>query len=777
MSADEPEEKPPSFRPPRRHDRRPSLFPAGGLELGAAPRLIDRFRALRRRDLAFILSGLAVLFMAPVAEHLLTGPEDDPGPLSEGFDRKGPLFAEGGSIYDPGTGGWSPGGLPGQDNDVVTPLNVRDPSALIMGPGAVERPAVGSANSAVAEKGKADGWHEALDAARRGAKQAAQTAQLPKPPPRMTGALRGLAALDAGRGGGPSVTLPALTAQHAPNRARESGSLTRSQAAPGFRGPASRSPASGSALEALKAAGARQADAFNRGPAGGALETASREAVPGGAPSPGGRVEGGAETKSPSGTSSKDNRNVTPAEDLAFLSAKENMLKGIDLKWKKKEWRELGRQKMGEEILMKTGAELTKNLIDKGLIEPMAKRMAEALGGKSDAKQYICQDAQGGILYSGPGTPIGNKLQVGDREKGFVYFDCHGITPMGSSTSEQPARQPSAARPSSPPPVSARPQMREASGLAERIGGLQARHCAEGRTDARSAAFCGALAGLKQASDEAAAASQKESEARARLVEAYGKMTGAVEGMERGRLSLEDAHRGLRQAQAKGKEAAAHLETGDPASAERSLAAAGQAADAAGRREGAGCSGALQAACANEPSVRSELSAAAGNVELARSAASAAQASLQSAEDRLRSASGAAVSAEERPSFQTLTEDVRGTLDRARSALEKTGGPGESLLKKAAERREATAAAAGRLYLEESSAFAGTVGRAAPAARELARWADPQDPAGLSQRADALGSELDGLEAKARSAGPSVLVGLRNSISAERSAAQDPDKP
>ena len=107
--------------------------------LQGATTLMDRLKRLRKKDMAFIVAGLSVLLMAPVAEHFIMSPEDESGVLKQGFSTPGGeagLFPDGSSIYEAGTGGFSPGGLYGQGTDVITPLNVRDPAALVMGPGA-----------------------------------------------------------------------------------------------------------------------------------------------------------------------------------------------------------------------------------------------------------------------------------------------------------------------------------------------------------------------------------------------------------------------------------------------------------------------------------------------------------------------------------------------------------------------------------------------------------------------------------------------------------------
>src|SRR5262245_4669843 len=55
-----------------------------GLQAGLS--LVERLKAFKKKDLAFILAGLGVLFMAPLAEHFLMAPEGaESGAFKEGW--------------------------------------------------------------------------------------------------------------------------------------------------------------------------------------------------------------------------------------------------------------------------------------------------------------------------------------------------------------------------------------------------------------------------------------------------------------------------------------------------------------------------------------------------------------------------------------------------------------------------------------------------------------------------------------------------------------------
>src|SRR3954467_7147270 len=102
--------------------------------LGAGLTLFDRLKQFKKKDLAFIAAGLGTLFMAPLAEHFMMSPESSDGQLQQGWAGRGSgagsnIFGSGGSPYEPGTTGMAPGSAVGGGSDVITPLNVRDPSS------------------------------------------------------------------------------------------------------------------------------------------------------------------------------------------------------------------------------------------------------------------------------------------------------------------------------------------------------------------------------------------------------------------------------------------------------------------------------------------------------------------------------------------------------------------------------------------------------------------------------------------------------------------------
>lgn len=93
---------------------------------GLLSRLVPRPRTLA------LCGALASVLLAPLAFQLIQGTDGRVDLLQEGFNaQQGPLFSGAGSAYESGDGTVARGGLVGMSMDVVTPLNVRDPSNLI----------------------------------------------------------------------------------------------------------------------------------------------------------------------------------------------------------------------------------------------------------------------------------------------------------------------------------------------------------------------------------------------------------------------------------------------------------------------------------------------------------------------------------------------------------------------------------------------------------------------------------------------------------------------
>lgn len=368
---------------------------------GGPKSLFDRLKQFQKKDLIFIASGLGVLFLAPLAEHFMMNPTQGPT-MQPGFNQQGGgSFGPEVGVHEPGAGGLSPGSLVGANSDIITPLNVRDPSALVMAPGAqAVQPAPGATQVAPPAQGSASkdsSWKDALaTAAKEGASKGSEAAKPAafKAPGQMAGALRGLSALSGGSyGGGPTFSLPAPNAGNVPNRPTGSNSLSQVQAAPGYKGVGSRGLDSGGNADALRKAGENAANLFNRaGGAAGNLEQAAREAIPtGGATNTGGGTSGGDQSKAPGGNSSKDNKAL--GESLAYLKAKMEMEKAVDLEWSIKKWKEFEFPKMIYEEITKSAIQ---NILGNGMFAPFGKMLAGGWAGLSgQASGARCTYADG----------------------------------------------------------------------------------------------------------------------------------------------------------------------------------------------------------------------------------------------------------------------------------------------------------------------------------------------------------------------------------------------
>ncbi|MDD5656409.1 MAG: hypothetical protein PHF00_04045 [Elusimicrobia bacterium] len=365
------EQKPKEQKPiiPTLKDSRKPQVKIKGLASGLS--LIERLKQFKKKDLAFIMAGLGVLFMAPLAEHFMMSPENADSTAFKpgwGFQPTG-RFGDGGSPYENGVNGLAPGGVAGGGSDVITPLNVRDPSVLIMAPGASQQPAATAATPQAPAKESAD-WKDALaNAAAKGAGAATKAAGVPVPKPALTNAgLRGLGAAAGGSGGG--FSLPPISAGNVPNKAAMNDSLSRVSKAPGYMGAGARGSenASAGSMEALKKAAAAAGSDFNRsGQASTALEQAASHAMPTGSGA-GGAGQGGMgrDDKGPGGNQEKGGKSL--GESLAFLAMKDEMQKARDLKWKLKEkeamlWPNL-KEKLAEELVMTPAKALTKGFTD-----------------------------------------------------------------------------------------------------------------------------------------------------------------------------------------------------------------------------------------------------------------------------------------------------------------------------------------------------------------------------------------------------------------------------
>ncbi|MBI3566167.1 MAG: hypothetical protein HY079_13290, partial [Elusimicrobia bacterium] len=406
-----------------------------GLEAGVT--LFDRLKQFKKKDLAFILAGLGTLFMAPLAEHFMMAPEQasdlTPGMSGKGGSGSGGLFGSGSSPYEVGANGLAQGSPSGGGSDIITPLNVRDPSALVMGPGATQQPPTQSAAPATppptAPATKDSDLRDALAASgarAAGAASKAAKALLPVPKVALSGAggLRGLGVASGGTsassGGGPIQSSNSLS------KANSGGGLSTVKALPGYRGPASGrgQGQGGSGIEGLKKAAGDAGERMNQGAASTALTDAAAQAIPNGGTGLGGSGAGGTgkEDKAFGGNQDKGAKSV--GESLEFLKQKAIQEKKIELWAKEQEAKDMNL--LGHQILN----DGLKTVASEGLFKPMAACIGNFMGGKpcidpTGAGSWICNGVGDGAP---PPFPIASDKVTkdsscaGSKDKPASYY-------------------------------------------------------------------------------------------------------------------------------------------------------------------------------------------------------------------------------------------------------------------------------------------------------------------------------------------------------------------
>lgn len=349
--------------------------------LGAGLTLFDRLKQFKKKDLAFILAGLGTLFMAPLAEHFMMAPEGGGNELEKGWaGGKGGagngIFGSGSSPYETGSnGGIAQGGAVGGAGDIITPLNVRDPSALVMGPGAAQQPPAGSAAPvtpppAAPTKTETDYKDALAGAASRAASASVKKSPLPVPKVALGGTnMRGLGVASGGSSAGASLGPVGPAAGSTGSGGGSSLNLIKT--APNFRGVAgARGPASPTGLDGTKKAGQNAGDAFSRtGSALSGLNAAASEQIPTGGQGFGGGGQGGAGANDKGGGGSGPGGSKSVGESLAFIEAKERMMENLKLEFEKKKLKdpELLLYGIRNDSLKAMASELTKKLTEKSL--------------------------------------------------------------------------------------------------------------------------------------------------------------------------------------------------------------------------------------------------------------------------------------------------------------------------------------------------------------------------------------------------------------------------
>ncbi len=395
--------------------------------MGAGLTLFDRLKQFKKKDLAFILAGLGTLFMAPLAEHFMMAPENGDHTMQKGWgggsgNAGGNMFGNGSSPYENGNNSIAQGGAIGGAGDIITPLNVRDPSALVMGPGGTQQPNAGSVTPPTAPPtappSNSEDLKDALKAsASRGLGEAVKKAPLPIPKIAVGGSgLRGLGV--AGGGSSASGGMAPLSSGNLGTAGTGGGGLNLVRSNPNFRGAAGPRGNGPQGLDGTKRAGQNAGDAFSRtGSALSGLNAAASEQIPTGGSgfNGGGQGGAGANDKNPGGSGAGGSKSV--GESLAFIEAKERMMENLKLEFEKRKLKDPEllmygiRNEVVKAAALKVGEGLTKMAMCKGL----------GMDCPQGEDEYACP---GQNLNKGQMTECGksSKDQLNERKSNCYVF-------------------------------------------------------------------------------------------------------------------------------------------------------------------------------------------------------------------------------------------------------------------------------------------------------------------------------------------------------------------
>ncbi|NLH39156.1 MAG: hypothetical protein GX445_03735 [Elusimicrobia bacterium] len=205
----------------------------GITKINGSTSFINRLRTISKRDLSFLIVGIAVLVCAPMAEYFFSKPDTSTA-LTPGFGER--RDSDSNFSYDPGINGMSAGSPDGME-EVIAPLTARDPASLILS-GQKQEPVLSAPPPPSDTKRDSIG-----DIAKKSYVQAVKSSPAPFIPPKMSAALRGLSSVgDSGSrivadANGNKIM---AEAKSAPNKAQKK-SMLGPQAIPGYGGVATQS--------------------------------------------------------------------------------------------------------------------------------------------------------------------------------------------------------------------------------------------------------------------------------------------------------------------------------------------------------------------------------------------------------------------------------------------------------------------------------------------------------------------------------------------------------
>lgn len=427
----------------------------GGLNAGG---LMARLKKFSPKEMGLLATGIMLLVMLPLGAHMMSADSGDNG----GAGKPGFYASKsGGELFEPGLNGFAPGGT-GMGGETITPLSVRDPLSLIIGPDArdpeVETP---PAAPPIEPRDFRDTVTAVAPVAARAVSEVVSAPNIPK----LNGAVRGLGAVSAGGTGGITGQLNSgkisSTANNAPSKI-SSSDMVSPIAMKGFAGASSRSNKSSSdAFDALKAKANNAADMMNEGSSLSGADASAKASNFGtgaaGAAGALGYVGGGA-GKAGSASGAGDKSTVSKSKSAGGKLADKRAEKEMELEFKAKEaalqnridnkkfWEVTMPQKVMEKMLT-------------SITDPIGKKLGDVVTnalnpGAKEAEWLMCKGADGNaIAIDGAVRKKSDDEKVGEfkqkcaERRGSITSEGGGSGPGGQSPNNNNNSGPAASGP------------------------------------------------------------------------------------------------------------------------------------------------------------------------------------------------------------------------------------------------------------------------------------------------------------------------------------------
>ncbi len=266
----------------------------------------ERLKAISKKDIAWLVIGVVILIMAPIAEYFISKPKTNTA-LTSGFGER--RMVDSGGIYEPGINALSAGSPDGME-EVIAPLTARDPASLILG-AKKESPQLPSPPPP--QQSNRD---SVADIAKKSLPEAVKSSPAPFIPPKMQAMLRGLGAVSGGTMTGASLPKNQIIseAKNAPSKSQKK-TIVGAQAVPNFKGVATISDSvNKGAFEKLRTQADKAADYFSGANAKEALENAAAASINPVGGGGFGALQDGGRGSGFSNSSIRDSRSYSPGD-------------------------------------------------------------------------------------------------------------------------------------------------------------------------------------------------------------------------------------------------------------------------------------------------------------------------------------------------------------------------------------------------------------------------------------------------------------------------------